>query len=59
MIQKTTGFKLTIIKEIDEQRFLCEYCESNCLYSIGRKAIFYKCDLMPITIFDLGSDKEC
>ena len=55
MIQVSTGFKLILIKEIDKYRVLCEY-EGNCLYPKGRKGIFYKCDLRPINIFDLGVD---
>lgn len=55
MIQVSTGFKLILIKKIDKYRVLCEY-EGNCLYPKGRKGIFYKCDLRPINIFDLGVD---
>lgn len=58
MVQISTGFILKIIKELDCNRALCEY-EENCLYPKGRKAIFYKCDLRPLNIFDfIGSDKE-
>ena len=57
MVQISTGFKVQIIKELDNSRVLCEYEEDNCLYSKGRKSIFYKCDLRPLTIFDfIGSD---
>lgn len=52
MVHISTGFKVIIIKELDDSRVLCEYAEDNCLFKKGRKAIFYKCDLRPLTIFD-------
>lgn len=51
MIQISTGFEVIILKELDKNRVLCEYL-GNCLYSKGRKTIFYKSDLRNKTIFD-------
>lgn len=57
MKQLSTNFEVIITKEIDKYRVLVEYAKSNCLYSKGRKAIMYKCDLRELNIFDfIGSD---
>ena len=52
MIQIITGFEVIILKEIDKYRVLVEYAKNNCLYSKGKNAIMYKCDLRELTIFD-------
>ena len=52
MVQISTGFIVAVIKEIDRHRVLVKYLENNCLYSKGKTAIMYKCDLRPLTIFD-------
>ena len=56
LIQITTNLKLIFIKNIDNNRCLCEYYEDNCLYNKGKKGVFYKTDLREINIFDFIGD---
>lgn len=56
MVQISTGFKVAVKKEIDRHRVVIEYLENNCLYSKGKTAIMYKCDLRELNIFDFIGD---